>query len=759
MRTLLTIPLPFQDFTELGVLQKLFPNSVILLCTFHVLKYIKGMIATALVPQERKSSINTAFRALVFAKDEADFNTKLITWTKEVEGVEVRTSTKQEANYVPLTTYYEKNWGSVREMWARFERKTLPIGAEHTTNRLERSFGVLKAWLKINNIGDITITRAVIQVVTWAETKMVQGFTVAQRKDMQIFDREPEIMKEYEKAALELNQVGCISFKKSVELMRKFEKKMMIVENGVKETFPTKYEEIDEDNNNDCEEEVEEKVYGATEDRCNCTKWRQDCLPCRHILFFRKEKKLPLFDKSVFEVYYHKERQEDLNCNQEGENDDSDERHDEVLSDDQEDQASKVMTVEEKFKVTNELTTELRDLLCHHGTPQLQEYLYELFKAIKNVRLGKPMFVGMRRRKQTSAENESSTVEAQTEEQNESDAEEGERFVFLKNIKKKGRPKTAKSKKLLHFHVPKSQSKKIKEADGLLSDTNMGSDLGQAGPVNVVEDSVLCVFPPGDGEIPFSTQDYVDLTPGEWINDQVVDFKLKYTQHQQSVESRSRVLLFGSNFYYSLKTPAALKGNYAQPKKWTKTAGLWRAGPTTVVLPICRAGHFITLVARLGDRPLMVTLNSLSGGPTKSAEAELLANFLLAERGWGATSFTYVSPKVPEQPNWTDCGLFTIKYVEMVLEDPERFLQMVLKPGPRELLDWFPYSDVKIMRGELAGLVRRLAQEQRNVGGPLYGRELVIPEIDFDQVTKYFLLLNMLLSCVRSLFCNNFSWE
>ena len=46
-----------KDFTEWAVLKNLFPNSVILLCTFHVLKWWKTMIATALVPQVTKRSI------------------------------------------------------------------------------------------------------------------------------------------------------------------------------------------------------------------------------------------------------------------------------------------------------------------------------------------------------------------------------------------------------------------------------------------------------------------------------------------------------------------------------------------------------------------------------------------------------------------------------------------------------------------------------------------------------------------------------
>ena len=62
---------------------------------------------------------------------------------------------------------------------ARFKRKSLPMATEHTINRLERSFGVRKADLKVNTFKEVTIEEAVMHIMNWADRKLVTASTMA----------------------------------------------------------------------------------------------------------------------------------------------------------------------------------------------------------------------------------------------------------------------------------------------------------------------------------------------------------------------------------------------------------------------------------------------------------------------------------------------------------------------------------------------------------------------------------------------------
>ena len=290
-----------------------------------------------MVVNNKKWNINRAFRNLGYAKNQEDFDHKLEVWKEEIHGEEVRLGVGEKARRESLYKYYVKNWATVQHMWARFARRRLPIGCEHTTNRVERAFRVLKEELNQYTTGNLTTEMAIMKVIRWAESKLTEAYTTGQRKDMQIYDQDPIIQQEFRKAALDLNQTGCPAFKQSVDLMRKQEDKMIIMDSGVKDMF----KDEDDSEEADYKEKIvmKEKIYATTEEKCNCTRWHQDQFPCRHILFLRKEKKLQLFKKSTFVEYFHLERIGDLdqeNDNMEEEN--WQEQVDDPAEDDMEDE-------------------------------------------------------------------------------------------------------------------------------------------------------------------------------------------------------------------------------------------------------------------------------------------------------------------------------------------------------------------------------------------------------------------------------------
>ena len=139
-------------------------------------------------------------------------------------------------------------------MWARYARRNLPLGKDHTNNRLENAFGKMKADLRLNNTSDVTIEMAILHLVQWAESKLDYWYVSAQRKRMQIQDiSNPEIVKVYLDAAEDLNDTGCIALKKSYDSMKKREDKMTMSEDGVVENMGNDWTSID-----DLEDDIDE---------------------------------------------------------------------------------------------------------------------------------------------------------------------------------------------------------------------------------------------------------------------------------------------------------------------------------------------------------------------------------------------------------------------------------------------------------------------------------------------------------------------
>ena len=89
-------------------------------------------------------------------------------------------------------------------------------------------------------------------------------------------------------------------------------------------------------------------------------------------------------------------------------------------------------------------------------------------------------------------------------------------------------------------------------------------------------------------------------------------------------------------------------------------------------------------------------------------------------------------PKVPQQPNYADCGLYTVQYIKQIIENPDVF--QTLAKVSNALESWFDHSEVRIMRSKIAELVQSLSKEQRQHGGLLEGENVIIPDINFNEV-------------------------
>ncbi|XP_056631057.1 uncharacterized protein LOC130441410 isoform X1 [Diorhabda sublineata] len=78
------------------------------------------------------------------------------------------------------------------------------------------------------------------------------------------------------------------------------------------------------------------------------------------------------------------------------------------------------------------------------------------------------------------------------------------------------------------------------------------------------------------------------------------------------------------------------------------------------------------------------------------------------------------SPKVPQQNNFTDCGLYLLQYVEQFLKDPIKDFHIPIK----EIQNWFEEIVVTRKREDIANLIKSLMKK--------YGKDLrLVPYITF----------------------------
>ena len=78
-------------------------------------------------------------------------------------------------------------------------------------------------------------------------------------------------------------------------------------------------------------------------------------------------------------------------------------------------------------------------------------------------------------------------------------------------------------------------------------------------------------------------------------------------------------------------------------------------------------------------------------------------------------------PKVPQQPNFSDCGLFLLQYVESLFKSPIQDFSLPIK----SLKKWFPNQEMRNKRHDIAKLIRELAAEQHK------DKKINFPPINF----------------------------
>ncbi|KAH8702132.1 hypothetical protein BGW36DRAFT_289987 [Talaromyces proteolyticus] len=118
------------------------------------------------------------------------------------------------------------------------------------------------------------------------------------------------------------------------------------------------------------------------------------------------------------------------------------------------------------------------------------------------------------------------------------------------------------------------------------------------------------------------------------------------------------------------------------------------------------------------DQPTIVTFDSL--GLSRQPAIKVLRTYLIEEAV--SKRSLNLDPKdikgmtakeIPLQPNFSDCGLYLLAYLEKFVQDPDTFMQRLLRKQMSAEGDW-PALKSGLLRQRLRGFLLRLQQEQKD---------------------------------------------
>ncbi|XP_073836301.1 sentrin-specific protease 6 veloren isoform X2 [Musca autumnalis] len=130
-------------------------------------------------------------------------------------------------------------------------------------------------------------------------------------------------------------------------------------------------------------------------------------------------------------------------------------------------------------------------------------------------------------------------------------------------------------------------------------------------------------------------------------------------------------------------------------------------------------------------QPLILIFDSLAGA-SRSRVVATLRDYLTCEykikmpeaplHAFNKDNMPGHCVKVPQQNNFTDCGLYLLQYVEQFFKDPIRDYRVPIK----QLANWFDTLTVTKKREDISNLIQTLMDERN---GP--NNKIILPEIPF----------------------------
>ncbi|CAO2834487.1 unnamed protein product [Amaranthus hypochondriacus] len=248
------------------------------------------------------------------------------------------------------------------------------------------------------------------------------------------------------------------------------------------------------------------------------------------------------------------------------------------------------------------------------------------------------------------------------------------------------------------------------------------------------------IYPKGGVDsVSISKSDVDLLEPDIFVNDTIIDFYIKYLQNELPPSQRSRFHFFNTFFFCKLaepsKNPSCVfdgKAGFRRVRKWTRKVNIFEKDYIFIpvnynlhwsLLVICHPGEVAAFSEENVDEsvkvPCILHMDSIRGSHT--GLKDLVQSYLLEE--WKEkqkettedivskfSNLRFLSLELPQQDNYTDCGLFLLHYVErFIAEAPENFspfqinkFDSFLKP------DWFVPREASLKRVYIQRLIYEL---------------------------------------------------
>ncbi|XP_006897031.1 PREDICTED: sentrin-specific protease 6 [Elephantulus edwardii] len=113
-------------------------------------------------------------------------------------------------------------------------------------------------------------------------------------------------------------------------------------------------------------------------------------------------------------------------------------------------------------------------------------------------------------------------------------------------------------------------------------------------------------------------------------------------------------------------------------------------------------------------QPCILLMDSLRG-PSRSNVVKILREYLEVEwevkkgskRSFSKDVMKGSNPKVPQQNNFSDCGVYVLQYVESFFENPILNFEL-----PMNLANWFPPPRMRTKREEIQNIILKLQEDQ-----------------------------------------------
>ncbi|XP_061599738.1 sentrin-specific protease 2 [Cololabis saira] len=183
-------------------------------------------------------------------------------------------------------------------------------------------------------------------------------------------------------------------------------------------------------------------------------------------------------------------------------------------------------------------------------------------------------------------------------------------------------------------------------------------------------------------------RDLVTLQEGSWLNDEVINFYLSLIMERSSGEAGQLKVYTFSTFFL----PKLQGGGHAAVKRWTKAVDLFLFD--IILVPLHLGVHWAMAVIDLKSK----TVKSYdSVGHRHDDICSLLLLYLKEEhkvkkgRELDGSRWTVGSLKsndVPQQKNWSDCGVFACKYADYIAKGKSLTFKQCHMPVFRKLMMW-----------------------------------------------------------------------